>query len=152
MFFSIMGEMKANISHISDSSLAQMCTSGRVQAGFPTSIYDSGENTPLSLDSLLVENPPSTFFVRVEGDSMKGCGILPGSLLVVDKSLEVASGDVVVVFMDGEATVKRFIKKDGCVHLKPENDDYPPIKIGDDQEVVIWGIVTSCITQFNKRT
>ena len=47
---------------------------GTVRAGFP-SPADDFLDMPLDLNRELVPNPASTFFVRVEGDSMTGDGI-----------------------------------------------------------------------------
>src|SRR5690606_10243364 len=76
------------------------------ECGFPTPSDDYVDDL-LSLDDLVVKNPTATYFVRARGDSMKGAGISDGDVLVVDRSREVESGDVVVAAVDGELTVKR---------------------------------------------
>ena len=93
----------------------------------------------------LVKNPPATFFVRVKGNSMTGAGIFDGDTLVVDRSLEAASGSVVVAVVDGELTVKRLSIRRGKVRLLPENPEFPPIEFRDGQELVVWGVVTNVI-------
>jgi DNA polymerase V len=54
-------------------------------------------------------------------------GIFPDDILVVDRSLEPASGRIIVAIYDGELTVKRL--KIECNHywLEPENDEFEPI-------------------------
>ena len=79
--------------------------SGSVVAGFPSPAEQYRE-TPLDLNELLVKRPAATFFVRVQGDSMIGRGIRDGDLLVVDRSLRPASGDVIIACVDGDFTVK----------------------------------------------
>ena len=79
--------------------------SGSVVAGFP-SPAEQYQETPLDLNELLVKRPAATFFVKVQGESMVGEGIRDGDLLVVDRSLRPASGDVIIACVDGDFTVK----------------------------------------------
>ena len=79
--------------------------SGSVVAGFP-SPAEQYQETPLDLNELLVKRPAATYFVRVEGDSMVGAGIRNGDLLVVDRSLRPADGDIIIASVDGDFTVK----------------------------------------------
>ena len=79
--------------------------SGSVVAGFPSPAEQYLE-PPLDLNELLVRRPAATYFVRVEGDSMVGAGISDGDLLVVDRSLRPADGDVIIASVDGDFTVK----------------------------------------------
>lgn len=79
---------------------------------------------------------------------IKAC-IYDGDLLVVNRKMEAANGVIVAAMVDGEATVKRF-KKDtkGRVTLLPENDEYTPIKISEDQSFEIAGVVVAAIHSF----
>lgn len=79
--------------------------SGSVVAGFP-SPAEQYQEQPLDLNELLVKRPAASFFVRVQGDSMTGAGIQDGDLLVVDRSLRPASGDIIIACVDGDFTVK----------------------------------------------
>jgi DNA polymerase V len=115
-----------------------------VQAGFPSPADDFIENQ-LDLNELMVPHPTSTFFVRVEGDSMRGAGINNGDILVVDRSLEPASGKIVVAIINGEFTVKRFITDPKGVYLVPENKNYPTLKIEPESDFQVWGVVTYVI-------
>ena len=76
-------------------------------AGFPSPAEQYLE-PPLDLNELLVKRPAATFFVRVEGDSMIGAGIRDKDLLVVDRSLTPANGDIIIASVDGEFTVKTY--------------------------------------------
>lgn len=116
----------------------------RIAAGFPSPAEDYIEDR-IDLNAQLVRNPPATFFVRVKGNSMTGAGIFEGDTLVVDRSLEAASGSVVVAVVDGELTVKRLSLRAGKVRLLPENPEYPAIEFRDGQELVVWGVVTNVI-------
>lgn len=121
--------------------------SHKVVAGFPSPADDYIE-AYLDLNEKLVANKASTFLLRVQGDSMQDVGIYEGDILVVDRSLPPQNGKIVIAALDGELTVKRLqITKDGTF-LAPENPNYPLIKVREESEMVIWGVVTSCIHSF----
>jgi DNA polymerase V len=117
---------------------------GRLPAGFPSPADDYLEGK-LDITKHLVKHPAATFYVRVSGDSMIGAGIHSGDLLVVDRSLEAKSGNVIVAALDGELTVKRLYQKNGVLRLLPENPEYQPIEIQLQQSFEIWGVVTNVI-------
>ena len=119
----------------------------RVPAGFPSPAEDYIE-THLDLNRHIIQNPAATYFVKVSGDSMVGAGIFSGDLLVVDRSLEPRHRDVVVAAVDGELLVTRLYCRKGAVRLLSENDKYPPIEIIEGQDLVIWGVVTTCVHSF----
>jgi DNA polymerase V len=81
----------------------------------------------------------------VKGDSMRGAGIYPNDLLIVDRALEAADGRVVIVALDGELTVKRLRLQGGEVALHPENPAYPVIRIKEGRELLVWGVATYVI-------
>lgn len=118
-----------------------------VSAGFP-SPADEHIDRKLDLNELLIQHPVATFFVRVAGDSMKDAGINHGDILVVDRSLEAASGKIVIAIVNGELTVKRFVQNHISCQLVAANSDYPPVEITEDTDFSVWGVVTSVIHQF----
>ena len=73
---------------------------------------------------------------------MLGAGLNDGDLIVIDRSEEPKNGSIAVCFLDGEFTVKRLKLKNREIYLMPENSKYSPIKIGEGNELSIWGIVT----------
>lgn len=79
---------------------------------------------------------------------MKDAGLYDGDILVVDRSLEPAHGDIVVAVVDGEFTVKRPYRKGGQIQLTPENSLYSPIVITQESDLVVWGVVTGSVRQF----
>ena len=115
-----------------------------ISAGFPSPADDFRE-TRISLDEELITNKEATFFARVSGQSMIGAGLEDNDLLVIDRSIEPENNRIAVCFLDGEFTVKRLKVKNGEVSLQPENPDYPIIKITEENNFVIWGIVTNVI-------
>lgn len=118
----------------------------RIPAGFPSPAEDYIEGE-IDLNEQLIQHPHATFLMKVSGDSMVGAGIMPGSTLVVDRSIEPRHGSVVIAVIDGQLTVKRLYNKSGVVQLLPENTSYRPINISKEQDLVIWGVVTNVINQ-----
>tara|TARA_B100001287_G_scaffold238833_1_gene212463 strand:+ start:951 stop:1385 length:435 start_codon:yes stop_codon:yes gene_type:complete len=125
-------------------SLGQWLVEQGISAGFPSPADDFKE-IRISLDKELVKNKESTFYARVSGNSMENAGISDGDLLVIDRSLNPENNKVAVCYLDGDFTVKRIIKKEGQLYLKPENKNYKKIKIKEDDQLMIWGIVTYVI-------
>ncbi|MEZ5584118.1 MAG: translesion error-prone DNA polymerase V autoproteolytic subunit [Candidatus Competibacteraceae bacterium] len=116
----------------------------RVAAGFPSPAEDYVEGQ-LDLNEHLIQHPAATFYVRVAGDSMRGAGIYPNDILVVDRAIEATPGRIVIAVVNGELTVKRLTKRQGRAYLQPENRDYPPIELTEAMDCVIWGVVTGVV-------
>ena len=112
-----------------------------VPAGFPSPADDHLQKN-LNLQDALIPRPAATFLMRVDGDSMNGCGIFSGDLLVVDRSIDPVDGAVVIAVLDGEFTVKRLRKTQGKILLTAENPDYPPITVQRGIDFSVWGVVT----------
>lgn len=119
----------------------------RPAAGFPAPGDDVLESS-LNLQDLLVENPDSTFFIKVEGDSMEGALIFSGDILVVDRLRSAEDGVVVVAAVYGEMVVKRLVKRVDGTWLKSENPAYEPIKIDNNDDCYIWGVVIGSVRVF----
>ena len=117
---------------------------GSVSAGFP-SPADDYMHIDLDLHDHLVQNPSSTFCVKVVGESMKDAGIQSGDVMVVDRSLEPKNRSIVLAVIDSEFTVKRVNVNDNELYLMPENDSFNPIKITEEMNFQIWGVVTFII-------
>lgn len=113
---------------------AKAKVSGSVVAGFPSPAEQYLE-PPLDLNELLVKRPAATYFVRVQGDSMSGAGISDGDLLVVDRSLRPADGDVIIASVDGDFTVKSYRRDKDGIRLEPANPAYPVIRLRAGQEL-----------------
>ena len=118
--------------------------SGAVQAGFPSPAEDHMD-MDLNLNDYLVQNPSATFCVRAIGESMKDAGIKSGDIMIVDKSLEPKNRSIVLAVIDGEFTVKRVRVNDNELYLVPENSNFSPIKITEEADFQIWGVVTYII-------
>ncbi|NHN26646.1 translesion error-prone DNA polymerase V autoproteolytic subunit [Flavobacterium jejuense] len=115
-----------------------------IKAGFPSPASDF-EETKISLDSFLIKNKEATFYAKAIGNSMTGAGIDNGDILVIDRSLEPSDNKIAICYIDGEFTVKRIKITNQKLFLQPENDSYKPIEVLEENEFMIWGIVTYVI-------
>lgn len=115
-----------------------------ISAGFPSPAGDFKEMR-ISLDKELVTNEDATYFARVRGNSMIDANIDDGDLLVIDRSIEWKDGKIAICSVDGEFTVKRLKIQKDCVYLLAENNNYKPLKVTEDNNFIIWGIVTYVI-------
>ena len=115
-----------------------------VSAGFPSPAADFME-TNIDLNKELSENQLATFYIKVKGNSMIDAGINDKDVLVVDRSLEPQNNKIAICFIDGEFTVKRILVEKECLYLMPENANYSPIKVTEENQLIIWGIVTYVI-------
>lgn len=111
-----------------------------IEAGFPSPI-EGDLDRALDLNELLIEHPCATFFVRVQGESMRGAGIFPGDLLIVDRALTASSGQVVIAVLNGEFTVKRLVCTPKGPQLIAENPHYRDLTISEDDQFLVWGVV-----------
>ena len=127
-----------------ENNLGQWLIDQGISAGFPSPADDFKE-IRISLDKELVKNEEATFYARVSGDSMQGAGLENGDLLIIDRSIEPSNNKIAVCFVDGEFTVKRIKIESKKVYLIPENKKYSPIEINEENELIIWGIVTYVI-------
>jgi DNA polymerase V len=122
--------------------------SDAVPAGFPSPATDYCERK-LDLNELCIQHPAATYFVRAQGDSMIEAGIFPGDVLVVDRSINASHGDIVIVSVNGELTVKQLETKPK-MRLVPMNSKYAPIDVPDDADLEVFGVATSVIHSLRK--
>ena len=122
------------------NTIGQWIIEQGISAGFPSPADDFKE-TRISLDRELVKNEEATFYARVSGDSMIGAGLEDGDLIVVDRSLQPENGKIAICLVDGDFTVKRIKKEKNKLYLIAENRKYKPIELGEENELIIWGIV-----------
>lgn len=115
-----------------------------VAAGFPSPAEDYIE-AQLDLNQYLIRHRAATFFVRASGNSMLGAGIYSGDLLIVDRAIQPADGNIIIAVVNGELTVKRLSKQGDRLLLVAENEQYAPLEINEHTEFHIWGVVTNVI-------
>lgn len=107
-----------------------------VSAGSPSPADDTVQER-LDIGRMLVQRPDSTFFVKVEGESMIDAFIQPGDVLVVDRSVQPRHNEIVIAIVEGEFTVKRLSRRPS-LRLVSDNDQHP---IEITQPFEIWGTV-----------
>ena len=123
--------------------------SGSVAASFP-SPADDYIDVGINLHQNLINNPTSTFFLRVKGHSMVNAGIHDGDLLIVDRSLEARPGLIVVAIINGSFTIKTLTYNNGKLYLEAANPSYSPFEIGKYENIQIWGVAIHSIHHLNK--
>lgn len=123
----------------------------RISAGFPSPAADYAEDG-LDLNDYLVRNKPASFMFTVKGDSMMNAGIVEGDKVIVDRSINAKSKDIVVAVVNGEYTIKRLYKTDAKVELRPENPAYQPIVFKEGSELEIWGVVVGVVRRYGNQS
>ena len=126
----------------------------RATCGFPSPAEDFyGSQDVLDINQRVVRNPVATFYVEADtGTSMVEFGIFPGDTLVVDRSLTPRHGDVVMVLWDGGYTVKQWWPTAQGLELRSGSPQHAPIRVGPEEEVEVWGVVTwSFRKQFRRK-
>ena len=117
---------------------------GRVPAGKPLFSEENIEGILSIPDDM---GSGKLFALQVKGDSMIGAGILDGDKVIVKQQGTAENGEIVCAMINGEATLKRFFKKDGVITLKAENDKYAPITVSEG-ELRIAGRVVGLLRKF----
>ena len=115
-----------------------------IPAGFPSPASDFSEDG-LDVNAYLIRHRAASFYFTVEGDSMSGAGILDGDKVLVDRAVEPKHGHIVVAVINNEYTLKRLYRRRGVLELRPENPAYKPIRLKEDEELQVWGVVIGVI-------
>jgi DNA polymerase V len=113
-------------------------------AGFPSPGEEFMDET-LSLNELLIKRPTSTFFMKIQGDSMQEAHLYDGDIVIVDRSLTPLPGNIVIATINGELVIKRLEKIGNTYQLTSENPAYTPFVITEELDSLIWGVVTFTI-------
>ena len=115
-----------------------------VCAGFPSPASDYLEGE-IDLNRYLIKNPLATFIVKSQGNCMFQAGIHSGDLLIVDRSIKPKNNSIAIASIDGDLTVKRIKISGKKFLLSSDNKDYGNVKINNESDIFIWGIVTKVI-------
>ena len=99
----------------------------------------------IDLNEQLVKNKPATFFFRMRGDAMKEAGIFDNDILIVDRSLKLMTGKIIVAILNGELLVRRYHQNFSSAFLIPDNNRYKPINIAEFSDFKMWGVVVYSI-------
>lgn len=111
----------------------------------------NNEYPQADLNRLFIKHPASTFFSRVAGDSLKDAGVCIDDVVIVDKSLFLTHRDIAVCYTENSFTLK-FVQIDtGGIWLMPANPFFSPIKVENEDDFRIWGVVTFIIKKRRKK-
>ncbi|AHM74459.1 translesion error-prone DNA polymerase V autoproteolytic subunit [Yersinia hibernica] len=101
----------------------------------------------IDLNEHCIAHPAATFFMTAEGESLVNAGIHHGALLVIDRSLQARHGDIVIVTVGGEFSIKRLYLRP-TLRLEALNANSPPLKLCEgDEEWAIFGVITFSINK-----
>ena len=113
----------------------------KVSAGFPSPATDYVQDE-IDLNNELIKNPPATFLIRVQGNSMTDHKIINGDLLVVDRSLNLKNDCIAIINFNNELVVKNIIKENNNFYIKNKVEK---TLINENSDINVWGIVTYII-------
>lgn len=119
-----------------------------MSAGFPSPAQDYLDGK-LDLNSYLIKHPAATFFMRMTGDAMVDAGIFDNDLLIVDRSIEPQNNSIVIAVLNGELTVRKISKNQQEIYIQ-SNLKENNIKITEDIDFAIWGVVTKVIHELHR--
>lgn len=114
--------------------------------------HDSPDETKpdvTDIYSLVGIKKENLFFCRVSGVSMADADIADGDMILVDSGSQPADGNVVVVRVNGSLLVKRLRLIDGALWLVSDNENFPPVKITEDMEYTVFGVVRHRISKIS---
>lgn len=119
-----------------------------VHAGFPSPAADYFDQ--IDITDEIIRHPETTFYARIDGDSMRDAGIHSGDIVVIDRSLVAQDGNFVAAYIDGEFTIKeyRFDESEQCAWLIPHNPQFSPIRVTNENAFLVWGVITYIIHRF----
>ena len=128
-----------------DRARAELPLLGRIAAGQPVEALE--QPSTISLGDFTGNK--DVFVLQVKGDSMIEEHILDGDYILVEKTGQVADGDIAVALLGGsESTLKRFYREpDGRVRLQPANARLKPLVVPAG-EVAVQGRVIGVLRRY----
>jgi len=123
---------------------------GRVAAGEPILAEEQAMGS-IVVDSLLIGRGKKVFALKVVGESMIDDGIFDGDYIFVKKRSFADSGEIVVVVIDNEATLKRYYPEGNRIRLQPANSKMKPIYVKQEEfkQIQILGVVVGVYRKVN---
>ncbi|MGM0577576.1 MAG: transcriptional repressor LexA [Myxococcota bacterium] len=131
------------VDHVAlEGDMVEVPVLGRIAAGQPILAVENTEDT-VKVDRFFLGRSAEVFALRVVGDSMIGDGIHDGDFIFVQKQNHAPRGEIVVAWIEGEATVKRYFPEGDRIRFQPSNPDMEPIYVHRDEfrETQILGVV-----------
>jgi len=118
-----------------------------IASGWPAASDDYADKK-MNLHELLVRQPAATYFMRMGSDQYIREGIYINDLLIVDRSMSIAAGRLVVAIVDGALSVRRVVNHNGqlCLSgIKPQ-----PIGEPGTIEASVWGVIAHIVRTLNQ--
>jgi repressor LexA len=138
-------ELLGGLKRLIGKEVAEIPLVGRVAAGVPILAVENIEDTLLLPKDLL--KGEDLFALEVKGDSMIEAGILEGDYVIVKPQATADNGDIVVVLLEEEATVKRFYREShDKIRLQPANARLAPMVV--DSVTVLGRVIGLLRTKF----
>ena len=117
---------------------------GSIRAGLPEDAIEfPSEILPISAKMFGISDEKRAFALKVRGDSMQGCHLLDGDTVVLETKVDAASGNIVAAVIDGQCTLKTFLRSGPKAWLRAENPDYPDLIPAD--HLKIQGVVRAVL-------
>jgi repressor LexA len=142
---------KRELSVAGGGEVAEIPVVGKVAAGAPI-LAQENITDHVRIDSMLLgDSGKRIFALRVAGDSMIGDGIFDNDYIFVRKQLQAENGEIVVVMIEDEATVKRYYPEGDRIRFQPSNPRLKPIYVNreDFRETQIIGVVVGVYRKMN---
>lgn len=118
--------------------------------GFPSPAMDY-EEKHLSIIDYLGIKKNKTWMFKATGQSMKDLGVLDGDMLIVDTSLSPEMGDLCICEVESEYVAKIVQYINGEIYLVSANADHKPIKLNEQADLMVFGVVTGRVGKISRR-
>ena len=120
---------------------------GKIAAGEPALLPENRKGY-ITMDRRFLPGP-EVFFLRVEGDSMVGRGILDGDYVLI-QTQEAKDGDNIAARIGEEATIKTLRRRDGTIVLEPANPNEKEIVVPKGSDFSVLGVACGVFRPFGE--
>jgi DNA polymerase V len=127
------------------STLGNPFADTTIRPGLPAPVDDFLDNF-IDMNQELVKNKEATFYARIVGNA-GGNEFSEGDVLVVDRSLPLQKDKMAVCFLDGNFTLKKIRLEEGTLWVESLNASFDAIRITEDNQFMVWGMVTYTVKQ-----
>lgn len=121
---------------------------GKIKAGTPV-ISEENIEGYVNLDTLT--NIQNSFFLKIEGDSMKNINILDGDLALIRQQNILNNNEIGAFRINGEVTLKRIKIDKNKIILRPENENYEDIIINETDNFEVIGKLIYVLKDFRDK-
>jgi repressor LexA len=120
---------------------------GKIAAGEPALLPENRKGF-ITMDRRFLPGP-EVFFLRVEGDSMVGRGILNGDYVLIQTQVA-KDGDIIAARIGDEATIKTLRRRDGTIVLEPANPNEREIVVPKGSDFSVLGVACGVFRPFGE--